>query len=172
MDEKKLNEILMNLGIGKYDIAQVYFQEPIRFLIDKEIVTFCYDNNKGCWFINNDVDRVMWFSQFNGIYISFDEHFKLIQKYGSCDLILLDGTCIHINELSLNAFADLIHGRVFEVSVNGDFQYYIYNKKSYKINSEAFKQIVDEINTNSYESLSNKTIRKGKCYILTEKESE
>lgn len=169
MDEKKLNEILMTLGIGKNDVAQDYTNEPIRFLIDKEIVTLCHNENRGCWYINDDVNREMWFSQFNGIYISFDEHFNSIQKYGSCDLILLDGTCIHIDELPYNSFIDIVQGKVFEVSINSNFHYYIYNKKEFNKNSNAFKQIVDDINLNSYEALSNKIIRKGNCYILAEK---
>ena len=80
IDEQKLKEIMMTLGIGKNDVARDYSQEPIRFLVDKESVELHFDGHSGCCYVNNDVNRQMWFSQFNGIYISFEEHFKKIEN--------------------------------------------------------------------------------------------
>lgn len=169
MDEQKRKEILMILGVGKNDFVRDYSNEPMRFLVDKENVFFRFDEYRGCWYVNNNSNREIWFSQLNGIYISFDKHFSSIhKKYGSCELIMLDGTRIHVNELSYNSFINIVHGKMFEVSINSSFHYYIYNKKEYDINSNAFIQIVEDINCNSYEALSNKIIRKGNCYILTE----
>ena len=172
IDEQKLNEIMMILGIGKNDVARDYSQEPIRFLFDKERIELYYDEYSGCWYINNDVNRQMWFSQFNGIYISFDEHFKQIQKYGSGEFVLRNGLSIDINKISYNDFKELVNGKEFEVSIKAEFHYYIYNKNEYSLESDSFYHLVDTINANFYEALSDKIIRKGNCYILTEIEKQ
>ena len=172
IDEQKLKDILMNLVIGKNDVARDYSQEPIRFLFDKERIELCFDEYSGYWYVNNDVNRQMWFSQFNGIYISFDKHFKKIQKYGSGELVLRNGTSIDINKISYNDFIDLVNGKEFEVSIKAEFHYYIYNKNEYSSESDSFHHLVDTINADSYEALSNKIIRKGNCYILTEIEKQ
>ena len=154
IDEQKLKEIMMTLGIGKNDVARDYSQEPIRFLVDKESVELHFDGHSGCCYVNNDVNRQMWFSQFNGIYISFEEHFKKIEIIGSGELILLNRPTLYMSQLSCNDFIGLVNGKTFE---NG-----------YSLESDPFHQLVDSINADPYEALSNKTIRKGNCYILTE----
>lgn len=172
IDEQKLHEIMMTLGIGKNDIARDYSQEPMRFLIDKECIELCFDEYRGCWYVNNDDNRQMWFSQFNGIYISFDEHFKKIQKYGSGELVLLNGTSIDINKISYYDFIDFVNGKEFKVSIKAEFHYYIFNKNEYSLESDSFHHLIETINADSYEALSNKIIRKGNCYILTELERQ
>ena len=168
IDEQKLKEIMMTLGVGKNDVARDFSQEPIRFLVDKESVDLHFEGHSGCCYVNNDVNRQMWFSQFNGIYISFEEHFKKIKKIGSGELILLNRPILYMSQLACNDFIGLVNGKTFEVSIKAEFHYYIYNKNGYSLESDSFHQLVDSINADSYEALSNKTIRKGNCYILTE----
>ena len=73
-----------------------------------------------------------------------------------------------MSQLSCNDFIGLVNGKTFEVSIKAEFHYYIYNKNGYSLESDSFHQLVDSINADPYEALSNKTIRKGNCYILTE----
>ena len=108
MDEEQFKKMMMVLGIGANDEAPEVYDQIIRFLQNGETITFEYNEYSQCWHINNSEDRVIWFSQLNGIYISFDENLERIQGYGSSELLLLDGQVIKIDEISSRTFIQTV----------------------------------------------------------------
>ena len=167
MTEERLRDIFFAIGIREDDEAPDYDNCPMLFLLDNEEIELFHKDDCGYFVIDENDNRQMWFTQFNGIYFTFNDNKKII-KFGSGELHLLDGRTINLDEISKKNFTEATYGRKFKVSVKKEFQYYIYNRKEYQKESTEFKEIVDYINADLYKAWNDKIVRKGKCYVLTE----
>ena len=168
MEEEKKRRIRLALGISDDMEVEDYSNQPRRFLLNDEIVSFSR-KRFNCW-TSDEGSIEIYFSQLNGVYIKFNDDYRQVLGKGNCELILKNHEPISICDISSNQFDTFVQNREFKVEIL-PFKYFIVNKAGYKKDSPRVKEIIESINNNTLdalEALNNKIIKKGNCYRLIE----
>lgn len=168
MEEEKKRRIRLALGISDDMEVEDYSNQPRRFLVNDEIVSFSR-KRFNCW-TSDEGSIEIYFSQLNGVYIKFNDDYRQVLGKGNCELILKNHEPISICDISSSDFNAFIQNREFKVEIL-PFNYFIVNKAGYKKDSSRVNEIIEKINNNTldaFDALNNKIIKKGNCYRLIE----